>query len=82
MIEESIEPILKNQYFLFDDTICIHQQFGIELHNSLFNFIFNKAILLTNQQDFFLTLIPIYHGINNMQEHSNTLHEGLEYTEK
>ena len=81
MIEESIEPILKNQYFLFDNTICIHQQFGIELHNSIFNFIFNKAILLTNQHDFFLTLIPIYHGINNMQEHSNTLHEELEYTE-
>ena len=81
MIEESIEPILKNHYFLFDNTVCIHQQFGIELHNSLFNFIFNKAILLTNQHDFFLTLIPIYHGINNMQEHSNTLHEGLEYTE-
>ena len=81
MIEESIEPILRNRYFLFDNTICIHQQFGIELHNSLFNFIFNKAIFLTNQQDFFLTLIPIYHGINNMQEHSNTLHEELEYTE-
>ena len=81
MIEESIEPILKNQYFLFDNTVCIHQQFGIELHNSLFNFIFNKAILLTIPHDSFLTLIPIYHGINNMQEHSNTLHEELEYTE-
>ena len=81
MIEESIELILKNQYFLFDNTICIHQQFGIELNNSIFNFIFNKAIFLTNQQDSFLTLIPIYHGINNMQEHSNRLHEELEYTE-
>ena len=81
MIEESIEPILKNQYFLFDNTVCIHQQFGIELHKSVLNFIFNKAIFLTNQHDSFLTLIPIYHGINNMQEHSNTLHEELEYTE-
>ena len=81
MIKESIEPILKNQYFLFDNTICIHQQFGIELHSSIFTLIFNKAIFLTNQHDFFLTLIPIYHGINNMQEHSNTLHEELQYTE-
>ena len=81
LIEESIEPILKKKYFLFDDTICLHKPFELEIQNSLSNFLFNQLIL-SKHRDKFLTLIPLYHGITNMQKHSILLHEALEYTDK
>ena len=80
LIEESIEPILKKKYFLFDDTICLYKPFELEIQNSLSNFLF-KQLILSKHRDKFLTLIPLYHGITNMQEHSILLHEALEYTD-
>ena len=78
MIEESIEIILKKKYFQLDNTTYVHQAFELEIRQSLFNFIF-KEVLLSKQNDKILTLLTIYHGINNMQEHSIYLHEELEY---
>ena len=78
MVEESIEPILKKKFSLFDNTVCVHQPLKLEIRQSVFHFIFNR-VMLSKQYDKILLLLPLYHAINNMQEFYIPLHEELEY---
>ncbi|KAI6647030.1 E3 ubiquitin-protein ligase [Oopsacas minuta] len=77
-IEESIEPILSTQSYMFDDSISDHTKFGIEIHTSVIEFLFLN-LMKCKSPEMLLPLIPIYHGISNLQEHSTALHQELKY---
>ena len=76
MIEGSITGILKDQSYKLDNSIS--SEYVIQIHTSIVEYIFNKVVKSKHAEKL-LILIPLYHGISNLEEHSMTLHKELRY---
>ena len=76
VVEESIESILKNRSYILDTSVCSEGKVRTDINSSIVNFIFNKVIKMPEK---LLMLIPIYHGISNIGEQANRLHDELSY---
>ena len=76
VVEESIESILKNRSYILDTSVCSEGKVRTDIHSAIVNFIFNKVIKMPEK---LLMLIPIYHGISNIGEQANRLHDELSY---
>ena len=79
MVEKSIKSILSNKK-LFDSIPTTTPTLKGRIQSSVQNFIFN-TIKSSSSPKTILTIIPIYHMINNLQKETNSLHKELEYTQ-
>ena len=76
LIEGSITAILKDKSYMLGHSTS--GEFLIQMHSSIVEYIFIN-VMKSKHFKKLLLLIPLYHGISNLQEHSMTLHKELKY---
>ena len=76
LVEGSVIAILKDQSYMLGHSTS--GEFTIQMHSSILEYIFNN-VMKSKHFKKLLLLIPLYHGISNLQEHSMTLHKELKY---
>ena len=76
LMEGAITAILKDKNYMLDHSTS--GEFVIQMHISIVEYIFNN-VMKSKHSEKLLVLIPIYHGISNLQEHTMTLHKELKY---
>ena len=77
-VEDCVEDILRKKVPPFSNEISKDEQFILTLQTAIVDFIF-KSVMKSNNREKMIPLLPLYHIVNDLREHTLYLQSKLEY---